>query len=103
MAWNEQFERLRARLFNRHHNYTALFKLPGGDLGPAAEAVMRDLAHYCYADRSTLKISLVTQQADPIATAFAEGRRDVFLRISAMCNLNPQQIERIAHARTNDD
>ena len=103
MSWNEAFERVRARIHRRAFAYKALFRTPGGDLGPAAQIVMEDLARYCYAGKPTMKISLVTQQADPIAMAFAEGRRDVFNRITAMCNLTSDQIERIAQARTQDD
>lgn len=120
MAWNEAFERMRARLHRRAFGYRALFvdatvnvdttpwwafwrKPAGGTLRPAASIVLEDLAHYCYAGRSTLKVSQADQHCDPLAMAFAEGRRDVFNRITAMCNLNPDQIERIAHARTNDE
>lgn len=103
MTWNESFERLRARLFRRRAMYRAVFKEPGGDLQPAADFVMKDLARYCYASNTTLKVSHVTQQSDPLGMAFAEGRRDVFLRIVAMCNLTPDQIERIAQHRTNEE
>jgi len=122
MSWNENFERVRARMHNRVFCYRAVFVHPkseapaprwwqpafwrapvGGDLGPAAETVLRDLAHYCYANKPTLKVSGVTQQSDALAMAFAEGRRDVFNRITAMSNLTSDQIERIAHARSNDE
>jgi len=103
MSWNESFERLRARLFNRAFCYRAVFKTQSGDLAPAAETVLRDLARYCYAGKTTLKVSPTTQQTDPYAMAFAEGRRDVFNRITAMCNLTQDQIERIAHARGTDE
>lgn len=103
MAWNEAFERVRARLNRRASFYRALFKTPGGELQPAADYVLRDLANYCYASKPTLKVSQVTQQSDALAMAFAEGRRDVFNRITAMCNLSSDQIERIAQHRTNDE
>lgn len=122
MAWDERFERVRARLHNRVFSYRALFLQPGsgqprprwwqpafwrapegGELGPAADVVLRDLAAYCYAKKPTLKVSQVTQQSDALAMAFAEGRRDVFNRITAMCNLTHDQIDRIAHARSNDE
>lgn len=119
MTWNEAAERVRARLHNRMFCYRAVFvhadanehvrwwqlwkKPQGGELGPAATVVLRDLASYCYANKSTLKVSQVTQQTDPLAMAFAEGRRDVFNRITALCNLTPDQIERIAHHRSNDE
>jgi hypothetical protein len=74
----------------------------GAEMSPAAEVVLRDLAHYCYARKPTLKVSQVTQQSDPLAMAFAEGRRDVYNRIVALCNLNSDQIDRINRGRDND-
>lgn len=103
MTWNDAFERMRARLNRRARSYRAVFVSPGGDLAPAAKVVMEDLARYCYAGKPTLKVSQVTQQSDALAMAFAEGRRDVFNRIKAMCNLNQDEIDRIAHARSIDD
>lgn len=102
MGWDTAFERIRARLHNRAASYRAVFMTPGGDLGPAAETVMKDLARYCYANKPTLKISQVTQQSDALAMAFAEGRRDVFNRIKAMCNLTDDQINRIAHSKEHE-
>lgn len=118
MTWNEQAERVRARLHQRSFSYRALFLRPntakrrpwwqfwrmpdGGDLGPAADVVLRDLARYCYATKPTLKVSPVTGKTDPLAMAFAEGRRDVFNRITAMCRLTSDQIERIAHSKENE-
>lgn len=114
------FERVRARLSDRRWAYQALFLAaePGrgsvrwwslawwrgdpGRLTPAAEIVLRDLARYCYANKPTLKVSQVTQQSDAVAMAFAEGRRDVYNRIKAMCNLTQDQIDQIAHTRSND-
>lgn len=104
MTQQSLYERIRTRMQTRASSYRALFVRPGGaELTQAAEVVMRDLARYCYAGKSTLKVSHVTQQSDPIATAFAEGRRDVWLRITAMCNLTDEQIARIATSRSNDD
>lgn len=94
-------DRIRARLTRRSDAYRALF-LHAGQLGPQAEVVLRDLAKYCYADKPTLKVSPITGQSDPLAMAFAEGRRDVFNRIKAMCNLTDDQINRIAN-RGNDE
>lgn len=91
------------RISRRAHAYKALFVAQSGELAPAAETVMKDLAHYCYAGKPTLKVSPLTGTADPLAMAFAEGRRDVFNRIVAMCNLTQSQIEAIATARSNTD
>ncbi len=123
-GWNAGFERVRARLHNRAFGYRAVFlrkppehetlidsapwwavwrKPRGGELNPAGDIVLRDLARYCYAGKPTLKVSQVTQQSDALAMAFAEGRRDVYNRIVALLNLDSDQIERIAHTRTNDE
>lgn len=82
----------------------AIWRRPrGGQLSPAGELVLRDLARYCYADRPTLTVSAVTKQADPLAMAFAEGRRDTYNRILALLNLTSEDIERIAHHRNQTD
>lgn len=119
MAWNEAMERVRARLHNRAFCYRAVFlhqvvdaprprwwqpafwRLPaGGELGPASKVVLEDLRRYCHVDRRSL-VSPTDHHMDPLALAFAEGRRDVFNRITAMCNLTHDQIDRIAFERTN--
>ncbi len=97
--------RVRAKLHDRAMSYKAVFlvgkptEIAEGEVAPAAETVLRDLAHYCYANKPTLKISPQTGMTDPYAMAFAEGRRDVFNRIVALCNLTDQQIARIAQHR----
>lgn len=123
MAWNESLERARARLNHRAAGYRAVFQRhnPGeplidgapwwafwrkarpAELSPGGAIVLRDLARYCYAGKSTLKVSQVDQHVDALAMAFAEGRRDVFNRITAMLNLEADAIERIAHRNTVDD
>ena len=122
MSWDHGFERARARLHNRVFSYRAVFLRAGdnkpaarwwqpafwrapekGEPNPSAEVVLADLARYCYAGKPTLKVSQVTQQCDALAMAFAEGRRDVFNRITALCNLSTDQIERIAQAKASDD
>jgi hypothetical protein len=62
--------------------------------------VLEDLRRYCHVDRRSL-VSPTDHHMDPLAMAFAEGRRDVFNRITAMCNLTHDQIDRIAFERTN--
>lgn len=121
MSWDPQFERVRARMHSRVMAYRALFlhrvepsparwwqpaywrKPQGGEIGPAADIVLRDLARYCYSNKPTLKVSRVTQQSDALAMAFAEGRRDVYNRIVALSNLTPDQIVNIAQRVNNDE
>lgn len=98
----DPFERIRVRLARRATAYQALFLRPDKEVAPHAETVLRDLARYCYADKPTLKISPLSGRADPIAMAFAEGRRDVFNRIRQLSNLTDEQINRLAQ-RGNDE
>lgn len=120
MGFNEAMGRVRARIHNRTFCYRAVFlvKTPapdvrwwhlafwrapkGGQLGTAAEFVLEDLRHYCYAGRRTIEVSPVDRHIDPLAMAFAEGRRDVFNRITAMLNLTDDQIDRIAYQRSTE-
>ena len=121
MSFDAGFERVRARMHSRVMSYRALFlhrvepnparwwqlaywrKPSGGEIGPAADIVLRDLARYCYASKPTLKVSRVTQQSDALAMAFAEGRRDVYNRIVALSNLTPDQITNIAQKVNQDE
>ena len=91
-------EVFRAKLLRRRDAYRAVFN-PSGELAPMAEVVMRDLAFYCHASRTGFKVSPVTGTADPIALAFAEGRRDVFNRIVAQLNMDVAQVNSIAYQR----
>jgi hypothetical protein len=116
---NQTFDRMKQRLHLRATSYRDTFtmsskidatpwwkfwvKLAPENFTPTGEVVLQDLAKYCYANQTTLKVSPVTRITDPYAMAFAEGRRDVFNRITAMCNLNSTQIDRIINARSEND
>lgn len=67
------------RRFRLSSSYKAVFNGQGETLSQPGTDVMKDLAVFCYATKTT-------QQAgpngfDPIAAAMAEGRRQVYLRI----------------------
>lgn len=51
----------------------------------AGQRVLADLAKFCFANESTF-------HADPRAHAFAEGRREVFLRIQHQLKLTNEQV-----------
>lgn len=50
-----------------------------------AEIVLKDLAKFCRADKSTF-------HSDPRIHAVLEGRREVWLRIQKYLNLTPEEI-----------
>lgn len=75
-------DRARNYLARRRTAYVKTFS------GPFGEEVLADLAKFCRANQSTF-------HADPRVHAVAEGRREVFLRISQHLNLTDEQLWRL--------
>lgn len=75
----EWLDKIRIALGERRYAYRKTFQ------GPLAEVVLKDLARFCRGHESTF-------HADPRAHALAEGRREVWLRISQHLQLNEQQL-----------
>jgi hypothetical protein len=69
-------------LRKRFNAYRSLFKGDNGKLNADAETVLADLKKFCRADRSTHVVG------DPYASALAEGRREVFLRLCSFLHLS---------------
>lgn len=59
---------------------------------PHAQYVLADLRKFCRAEASTMVVSPATKQVDPYASAVAEGRREVWLRIMAHIHMNNADI-----------
>ena len=72
-------DKLRVALGDRRYAYRKTFD------GPLAEVVLKDLARFCRAHKSTF-------HEDPRAHAVAEGRREVWLRVAYHLNLTPDQL-----------
>lgn len=53
----------------------------GKTLDADSDVILKDLAKFCRAHRSTSIYSTLRGTIDPIASAQAEGRREVYLRI----------------------
>lgn len=62
-----------------------------------AKIVLDDLRHFCFMDRTTY------QPNDINAICFAEGRREVFLRIEEHLRLTEEQLLTMATQFTEDD
>ena len=75
--------------------YRQLFLNDAGKLKPEAMLVMRDLSRFCYANKSSAKISPKTGQIDPYATHIADGRREVFLRLINQVNVDDSIFQRL--------
>lgn len=85
----------RARRFlNKRLSYRDCFCDPAGELTKAGAAVVRDMARYCGAYRTSFQVSPVTRAADPLAMAYAEGRRAAFLRLQSMLKLPDEEVLR---------
>lgn len=78
--------------WNRRANYRTCFTDERGKLTAAGEAVLRDLATFCRAEKTTLITSPVSRTVDTHATMLAEGRREVYLRIMHILRMSDEQI-----------
>ena len=85
-------EKLLARIRKRKYAYRRMFLAESGELSPDGEIVLADLKKFCRATASTVVVSPVSRSVDPIATAMAEGRREVWLRIMAHLHLEDRAV-----------
>ncbi len=91
----------RRKIFRRRHAYRALLR-PDGVLTPAAQIVLADLAKFCRAVSSTTVVSPITQTVDTHASQQAEGRREVWLRITQHLNIDDADLYKLI-AQQNDE
>lgn len=73
-------EWFRRRITARRIAYRDALLGSDGKLTPQAEIILKDLARFCRAHQSTAMRS-PTGAIDPLASARADGRREVWLRI----------------------
>lgn len=73
------------RFWNRRNNYRAAFNSEAG------MKVLADLREFCRADASCVVVSK-DGKIDTHATVLAEGRREVWLRITETLNLTDEQL-----------
>lgn len=83
-----------ARLAKKTAAYRRAFLADDGTPNKDGEEILRDLRDFCRANKSTTMVSPVSKMVDPLASAQAEGRREVWLRITQMLYLD----DRIIHA-----
>lgn len=68
-------------LFGRQKIYQSVFDKES----PTVQELLKDLAEFCHANKTTF-------HADPRVHAAMEGRREVFLRITAHLDLDSQTL-----------
>src|SRR4051812_9320159 len=74
-------------LFNKSKAYKRVF-MKDGKLTKDAEVVIKDLAKFCKANQSTTVFNPISRSVDPLASAIADGRREVYLRLSNYLKLD---------------
>jgi hypothetical protein len=90
-TWDQATERVRHWL-RRKHDYDACFRTNGVEMSKAGVGVLRDIAQFCGAYKSTAKVSPVQREVDVHAMLIAEGRRQVYLHIQRRLRLTDDQI-----------
>lgn len=96
------------RVFMRHWNLRDAFRAFFGAADPTAvaapdvERVMADLTSYCYATESCVQHDK-EGRVDALATARAEGRREVLLRIEQWLALTDAELFRLRRVLNPDD
>lgn len=89
MAWMPHAKNiLRWRSILQARAYRALFK-PDGGIPREAEQVLADLRGFCFAARPTIF------DPDVAVMARREGRREVFVRIVNMLNLDETTVQKL--------
>lgn len=77
-------DRMKFWLRKRNH-YRGCFMDDSGHLTRSGQVVIKDLASFCSAYRSTAQVG--PQGVDAMASALAQGRREVWLRLQSMLTL----------------
>jgi hypothetical protein len=80
------------RLSKQTGAYRRAFLGDDGNPNIDGATILADLKKFCRADKSTTMVSPVSKTVDPLASAQAEGRREVWLRIVQMLYLDDRII-----------
>ena len=84
-------QKILERIRKRRYAYRRMFLGEAG-LSPDGQIILADLAKFCRANASTAVVNPITRSVDPIATALAEGRREVWLRIMAHLHIDEKVV-----------
>jgi hypothetical protein len=94
---------LRDKILGRRRAWQRLMMADGQRLKPDAEVALKDLARFCRAHRSTAIFSPVRGAIDPIASARADGRREVYLRIIENLHLDERFLVNLREGANDND
>lgn len=93
------------RWINRRRRAYQVVFLTGPEDKPATEAaiVLKDLARFCRAHKSTAIYSAISGTIDPNASARADGRREVWLRIVEHLHLDDRFLTNLREGASDND
>ena len=83
------------RLFARRDAYRRTFLDGEGNPSVFGKVVLTDLARFCKARSSTVYVSPITKQIDPMAMAMAEGRREVWNRLQSFLQISDKELSQL--------
>lgn len=83
------------RIMGVRRAWQAAFMNDDGTLNDNGKKAIGDLARFCYANRSSIKMSPKAGTIDPLASIAAAARFEVFLRITQAMNLNDLELQRL--------
>lgn len=81
-------------ILGRSRAFREVFGLPENRTR-SQKVVLKVLADFCRVNKSSITVSPIHRQVDPLATCVAEGRREVFNRITQFVHLNHDELIRI--------
>jgi hypothetical protein len=96
-------DKLLARIKRRKYAYRRMFMGENGQLNADGQAVLADLAKFCRATASTAVVNPISRSVDPLATAMAEGRREVWLRIMAHLHIDDRVVFNLNQSEDQDE
>ena len=96
------FDRLRRRIVGRRGAWQRVLLNERGELTPDGVVILKDLARFCRAHRSTAVFSHIRGALDPLASARADGRREVWLRIVENLHLDERFLVNLREGPTDD-
>jgi hypothetical protein len=96
-------EWLRAKIFGRRYAWQRLLLDGEGKVSRDAEIVLKDLARFCRAHQSTAVFSRIRGSLDPLASARADGRREVYLRIVENLHLDERFLVNLREGANDND
>ncbi|HEJ9371212.1 GTP-binding protein [Klebsiella oxytoca] len=89
-------------ILRRARAFRKVFGVPGSRT-KEQEIVLAVLGRFCRANKSSVTVSPIHRQVDPLATCVAEGRREVLNRISDYIQLDQEELIRIINEAEKTD